>query len=204
MSSDAAPASSSASSGNAAGSKVAGSSSYRRSSRIEQVDGSDTVTLVSMDGDSFVVDSSSVVVSKLLAAMVDGPSAAKEIPLPNMRSSVVAKVVEFCQHNRKEPMKNIPQPIPHGMAVSDYVQEWYSGFIKGLGDELLFETLLAANYLDLQPLLEICAATVGLRMMNKTPDEVRREFNITEPFSPEVERTLREENKWSTEPPIGS
>lgn len=39
---------------------------------------------------------------------------------------------------------------------------------------------------------------------DKTPDEVRREFNIKEPFSPEVERTLREENKWSTEPPIGS
>ena len=40
---------------------------------------------------------------------VAGPSAAKEIPLPNMRSSVVAKVVEFCQHNRTEPMTKIPQ-----------------------------------------------------------------------------------------------
>lgn len=39
---------------------------------------------------------------------------------------------------------------------------------------------------------------------DKTPEEVRREFNIKEPFSPEVERTLREENKWSTEAPIGS
>lgn len=41
-------------------------------------------------------------------------------------------------------------------------------------------------------------------LADKTPDEVRREFSIKEPFSPEVERTLREENKWSTEPPIGS
>ncbi|CAN0216134.1 unnamed protein product, partial [Laminaria digitata] len=38
---------------------------------------------------------------------------------------------------------------------------------------------------------------------DKTPDEVRREFNIKEAFSPEVERKLREENKWSTEPPAG-
>ncbi|CAM9289118.1 unnamed protein product [Hapterophycus canaliculatus] len=40
--------------------------------------------------------------------------------------------------------------------------------------------------------------------MNKTPDEIRQEFNIVEPFSPEVEHTLRQENKWSTEPPIGN
>lgn len=67
MTSEAAPSSSSASSCN----NNAGST-YRRSSRIEQPDGSDTVTLVSMDGDSFVVDTSAVVVSKLLDAMVDG------------------------------------------------------------------------------------------------------------------------------------
>lgn len=73
MASEAAPSSSSASSDTAAGNNNAGgSSSYRRSSRIEQLDGSDTVTLVSMDGDTFVVDSSAVVVSKLLDAMVDG------------------------------------------------------------------------------------------------------------------------------------
>lgn len=41
-------------------------------------------------------------------------------------------------------------------------------------------------------------------LTDKTPDEVRGEFNITQPFSAEVERTLREENKWSTEPPMGS
>lgn len=52
-----------------------------------------------------------------------------------------------------------------------------------------------------------CLSAFGTHTHNhadKTPDEVRREFNIKEPFSPEVERTLREENKWSTEPPIGS
>ncbi|CAM9304903.1 unnamed protein product [Ectocarpus fasciculatus] len=169
---------------------------------------SSAVTLVSMDGDGFVVEASAIEVSKLLKAMVDGSTenAAKEIPLPNMRSNVVAKVVEFCQHHQKDPMTDIPKasPVQFGKTVGDHVQEWYSTFVKALGDEMLFEMLLAANYLDLSPLLELCAATVGLRAMNKTPEEIQREFNIKEPFSPEVERTLRQENKWSTEPPIGS
>lgn len=34
---------------------------------------------------------------------------AKEIPLPNMRSNVLAKVVEFCNHHRVDPMKQIPK-----------------------------------------------------------------------------------------------
>ncbi|CBJ48849.1 conserved unknown protein [Ectocarpus siliculosus] len=167
---------------------------------------SGAVTLVSMDGDGFVVEASAIEVSKLLKAMVDGPTenAAKEIPLTNMRSNVVAKVVEFCQHHQTDPMTDIPKPVQFGKTVGDHVQEWYSTFVKALKDEMLFEMLLAANYLDLSPLLELCAATVGLRAMNKTPEEIQREFNIKEPFSPEVERTLRQENKWSTEPPIGS
>lgn len=37
---------------------------------------------------------------------------AKEIPLPNMRGNVVAKVVDFCRHNRADPMTEIPKVIP--------------------------------------------------------------------------------------------
>lgn len=59
------------------------------------------------------------------------------------------------------------QPIPYGETVGDHVQEWYASFVQALGDELLFEVLLAGNYLDLPPLLELCAATVGLRMMSE-------------------------------------
>ncbi|CAM9110502.1 unnamed protein product [Ectocarpus sp. 13 AM-2016] len=195
-----------------------GAAGRARTTRTDTGDASSgTVTLVSMDGDGFVVEASAIKVSKLLNAMVDGSTenAAKEIPLPNMRSNVVAKVVEFCQHHQTDPMTDIPKasaasylllicPVQFGKTVGDHVQEWYSTFVKALGDEMLFEMLLAANYLDLSPLLELCAATVGLRAMNKTPEEIQREFNIKEPFSPEVERTLRQENKWSTEPPIGS
>lgn len=41
--------------------------------------------------------------------------------------------------------------------------------MKELDDEMLFELLLGANYLDLAPLLEICAAKIGLRMMSEFP-----------------------------------
>ena len=52
--------------------------------------------------------------------------------------------------------------------MGDHVQEWYACFVGGLDDEMLFELLLAGNYLDLTPLLELCAATVGLRTMSES------------------------------------
>lgn len=45
------------------------------------MDGGDTVTLVSMDGDSFVVDAAAIVVSKLLDAMVDGEDLCQRLAL---------------------------------------------------------------------------------------------------------------------------
>lgn len=63
-----------ASSSASAGATSNAGSSYGRSNRIEQLHDSSSVTLVSMDGDSFVVDASAIVVSKLLDAMVDGES----------------------------------------------------------------------------------------------------------------------------------
>lgn len=62
----------------------------------------------------------------------------------------------------------VRQPIRHGLGVGDHVQQWYATFVNGLDDNMLFELLLGANYLDLTPLLEICAATIGLRIMSES------------------------------------
>lgn len=65
------------------------------------------------------------------------------------------------------PLATQQQPIQYGLGVADHVQEWFADFASALDNEMLFELLLAANYLDLAPLLEICAATVGLRAMSE-------------------------------------
>mmetsp|Transcript_9472 Transcript_9472/g.14535 ORF Transcript_9472/g.14535 Transcript_9472/m.14535 type:complete len:196 (-) Transcript_9472:188-775(-) len=166
----------------------------------------DCVKLVSQDGDSFTVPKlvaqNSVLVKTMMDETTDDDSTEEpEIPLPNVKSSVLAKVIEFCKHYVEEPMSEIPKPIKFGKQVKDVVQPWFGEFVNGVDYVMLFELILAANYLDIKALLDITCARVGLLIMNKTPDEIRNLFGITEPFSPELETQLREENKWSTEPP---
>lgn len=58
---------------------------------------------------------------------------------------------------------------------------------------------MAANYLDIKPLLDLTCATVASMIKGKTPEEIRKTFNIVNDFTPEEEAQVREENKWCEE-----
>ena len=77
----------------------------------------------------------------------------------------------------------------------EVVQEWYANFVQ-VEQEILFELILAANYMHIQPLLDLTCATVASMIKGKTPEEIRRTFNIVNDFTPEEEAQIREENKW--------
>ena len=65
--------------------------------------------------------------------------------------------------------------------------------------ELLFELILAANYMDIKSLLDLTCAKVASMIKGKSPEEIRQTFNIVNDFTPEEEAKVREENKWCEE-----
>ena len=121
-----------------------------------------------------------------------------EIPLPNVKAAVLRKVIEFCQHHKTEPMTEIEKPLKSAQ-MAEVVQKWYADFVA-VEQVLLFELILAANYMDIKPLLDLTCATVASMIKGKTPEEIRKTFNIANDFSPEEEAQVREENKWCEEP----
>ncbi|GKY92863.1 hypothetical protein MPSEU_000255500 [Mayamaea pseudoterrestris] len=121
-------------------------------------------------------------------------SVTPEIPLPNVKSQVLQKVIEFCEHHLSDPMNEIEKPLK-SKSMADVVQKWYADFVD-LEQVLLFELILAANYMDIKPLLDLTCATVASMIKGKTPEEIRATFNITNDFTPEEEAQVRDENKW--------
>jgi len=134
--------------------------------------------------------------SELVKGMLEDDGAddeeTTEIPLPNVKAAVLKKVIEFCSHHKSEPMTEIEKPLKSAV-MAEVVQKWYADFVN-VEQVLLFELILAANYMDIKPLLDLTCATVASMIKGK------KTFNIANDFSPEEEAQVREENKWCEEP----
>ena len=57
----------------------------------------------------------------------------------------------------------------------------------------------AANYLDIKGLLDVGCKTVANMIKGKSPEEIRKTFNIQNDFTPEEEDQIRRENEWAEE-----
>ena len=94
-------------------------------------------------------------------------------------------------------------PEIHTPLQSDNMHEvtaaWAASFIERLEQEVLFEMILAANFLECKPLLDLCCARVAAMIKGKSPEEIRQTFNIVNDFTPEEEALVREENMWCEE-----
>jgi S-phase kinase-associated protein 1 len=156
---------------------------------------------MSKEGDPFPVDIEVAKMSELVKSMLEdieeGDEEVTEIPLPNVKSQILKKVIDFCQHYKEEPMNEIEKPLKSS-EMSEVVQRWYADFVA-VEQPVLFELILAANFMDIKPLLDLTCATVASMIKGKTPEEIRQTFNITNDFSPEEEAQVREENKWCEE-----
>ncbi|KAJ1971390.1 hypothetical protein H4R35_005287 [Dimargaris xerosporica] len=84
----------------------------------------------------------------------------------------------------------IVQPTPHIV-----LDDWDREFCR-VDQVTLFELILAANYLDIKPLLDLTCLTVANMIRGKRPEEIRRHFNIKNDFTPEEEELVRQENEW--------
>ncbi|GHJ88856.1 hypothetical protein NliqN6_5258 [Naganishia liquefaciens] len=158
------------------------------------------VTLSTNDGEKFEVDKQVAERSVLIKNMMEDIGADTEaIPLPNVSSSVLKKVLEWCEHHKND-------PLPVATDASDAteetrrrnidISEWDGKFIQ-VDQEMLFEIILAANYLDIKPLLDLGCKTVANMIKGKTPEEIRKLFNIQNDFTPEEEAQIKRENEWA-------
>merc|ERR1740130_2374952 len=131
-------------------------------------------------------------------------------------SKILIKVIEYCKYHHKAEQESLPE---------DEKTVWDKDFVKvrlprrlpprarvqrpllpthrlpssQVDDETLFNLILAANYLDIKPLLDLTCKTVADEIKGKTPEEIRIRFNIKNDFTPEEEEEVKRENAWCEE-----
>lgn len=151
--------------------------------------------LQSQDMESFKVSKEIAMMSSLIATMWSGDKSELKVPLPNVKGSILKKVIEYMTYHHTNPPKEIEKPLKSAN-MREVVTEWDAQFVE-VDQETLFELILAANYMDIKPLLDLTCAKVASMIKGKTPEEIRKRFNIQNDFSPEEEEAVRAENKWA-------
>ncbi|MCG8711194.1 hypothetical protein JHU04_004595, partial [Brenneria sp. 4F2] len=71
------------------------------------------------------------------------------MPIPNVRSSVLQKVIEWAEYHRDS---TFPDEDDDDSRKSAPMDSWDREFLK-VDQEMLYEIIQAANYLNIKPLL---------------------------------------------------
>lgn len=140
------------------------------------------------------------------------------VPLPNVNSAILRKVIQFCTYHKDDPVPSSTDDDENKEKRTDDITSWDADFLKVMVKSLfflsesiyklklfqvdqgtLFELILAANYLDIRSLLDVTCKTVANMIKGKTPDEIRKTFNIKNDFTPAEEEQVRKENTWCEE-----
>lgn len=150
------------------------------------------VHLRSSDEQMFEVDEEVAYESLTVKNMIEDTGTEAPIPLPNVSSKVLAKVIEYCKFHVDAKSGNADKPSK----LDDDVKAWDMEFVK-VDQSTLFELILAANYLNIKSLLDLTCLTVANMIKGKTPEEIRKTFNIKNDFTPEEEEEVRKENQWA-------
>ena len=151
------------------------------------------ITLKSSDGEIFEVDEAVALESQTIKHMIEDDCADSGIPLPNVNSKILSKVIEYCKKHVES-----PKPEDRTGSVDDDLKTWDSEFVK-VDQATLFDLILAEKYLNIKSLLDLTCQTVADMIKGKTPEEIRKTFNIKNDFTPEEEEEVRRENQWAFE-----
>mmetsp|Transcript_34997 Transcript_34997/g.68730 ORF Transcript_34997/g.68730 Transcript_34997/m.68730 type:complete len:181 (-) Transcript_34997:256-798(-) len=153
------------------------------------------ISLLSEDGQKFSLPRGAGCISKLVEAIVEGGDGEAEIPLPSVKGHVLQKIVSYLCHHENNPPSEIQKPLK-STNMRDIASPFDADFVE-VDQELLFDLVLAANFMDIQGLLDLTSAKIASMIKGRSVEQIRTTFNIENDFSPEEEEAVRLENRWA-------
>lgn len=163
-------------------------------SPTETKDATKMVQLESCDEQIFEIEKEfaekSITIKHLITDLGEDNDAA--IPLPEVTGDIMSKVIEWMKvvtEDKKDDKE---------YEVDEEFENSYFDPSK-VDQNTLFALILAANFLDLKSLLDRACKQVANKIKGKTPEEIRKTFNIKNDFTPEEEEAISKENEWAND-----
>jgi S-phase kinase-associated protein 1 len=133
-------------------------------------------------GPMFLVEESVICKSKLIMRYVEDSGTDQEIDLPGIKPDIFEKVLEFCRHYKGITPQEIPKPL-NSPVLSENVPNWDANFVE-LEQDVLFDLILAAHYLEIKSLVDLTCAKVASVLKGKSGGQIREMFNFDDNLIP--------------------
>ncbi|XP_040385249.1 SKP1-like protein 5 [Oryza brachyantha] len=166
--------------------------------------------LISSDGEHFQVSEAAASLSKTLGHMIEDDCTANGIPLPNVTASILAKVLEYCnRHATADDAAAASSEAPAAAAAADKAAaakasreeelRRFDAEFMDVNQAIMFDLIMAANFLNIQCLLDLACDHAAEFIKDMMPEQVRELFGIENDLTPEEEAAIRSENAWAYE-----
>ena len=119
-------------------------------------------------------------------------------PIDELEEKIAEKIKEYLTHFNGVAPPEIEKPLTQN-EMKNVTDVWSANFIDKLSMEELVNLTVAANFMGINCLLDLCCAKIASMCKDKSEDEIFKNFGINEPFTEEEKRKIKEENKWIDE-----
>ncbi|KAI3901806.1 hypothetical protein MKW98_013921 [Papaver atlanticum] len=153
------------------------------------------IQLRSSDGGIFEIEEITAHQSLTIKHMIEDGCADDAIPLHNVTSKILEKVIEYCNKHGESTTAGGESTIS-SKADREALAKWDKEFVN-VDQAILSGLIKAANYLNIKNLLDLTCITIADMIRGKSVEEIRKTFNIKNDFTPEEEEKVRLENQWT-------
>ena len=161
-------------------------------------DSSPTIKLVTKEGKEIEITKKAAELSEFLKTAINDYPNEASYPLNEIDEKNAEKIKEYLTHFDGVPPAEIEKPLTSN-EMKNLTDEWSAGFVDKISLEDLINLTVAANYMGINSLLDLCCAKIASLCKDKSDDEIFKTFNITESLTEEEKNKIKEENKWIDE-----
>ena len=156
------------------------------------------IKIIVKEGKEILIPKKAAELSELLKGAINDYPKETSFPLNELDEKNGELIKEYLTHFNGEAPKEIEKPISSN-EMKNLTDEWSSTFIDKISLEDLTNLTVAANYMGINSLLDLCCAKVATLCKDKNEDEIFKLFKITETFCEEEKNKIKNENKWIEE-----
>jgi len=157
-----------------------------------------TIKIITKEKKEIELTKKAAQLSELLKnAIIDYQNDAS-FPINELEEKTAEKIKEYLTHFNGVAPKEIEKPLQEN-EMKNVTDEWSANFIDKLSVEELVNLTVASNFMGINCLLDLCAAKIASMCKDKSEDDILKSFGITEPFTDEDKKKIKEENKWIDE-----